>query len=472
VNFSWTVFVDLGLISCALLLSTALRARVRFFQRYLVPNALTAGFMLLLFYNFLAPRLGLSSTGLSDLIYHLLSLSFIAMSLRTVPPRKAGRNILATGVVITASFTLQGILGLGLTWLLMVTLLPGLFPGFGLLIPLGFELGPGQAHAIGIGWEALGFQGAGSVALTFAAFGFLWACFGGVFLINLGVSRGWIDRRTRLALQNRTLRSGVHGPGEELPEGARLTTETEAIDSMSFNLAVVLAVYLLTFLLLKLVTLLLSGLGAEGRELAVNLWGISFIFAALLALAVKGIAASLRISHVLDNGSLSRIAGTAVDVLVAAAVGAISLVVVGRYWPAILCLGIPAGILTMAYILWISSRLFRDHQFQRAIMFYGASTGTLPTGLALLRVIDPEFETPVAVDYMYGSGIAFFLVIPYILALNFPAYGYIRGEPRFYWLFAGLVAAYLLILAALYRILAGRRAFTRPHQIWLPPHRR
>lgn len=100
-------------------------------------------------------------------------------------------------------------------------------------------------------------------------------------------------------------------------------------------------------------------------------------------------------------------------------------------------------------------------------MFYGASTGTLPTGLALLRVIDPEFETPVAVDYIYGSGIAFFLVIPYILALNFPAYGYVRGEPRFYWLFAGLVAAYLLLLIILYRILAAKKAFAHPRRVWL-----
>jgi ESS family glutamate:Na+ symporter len=466
-NFNWTAFIDFGLISFALLCATALRARCRFFQRYLVPNALTAGFLLLLFYNFLAPRLGMSGAGLSDLIYHLLSLSFIAMSLRKTPARKAGRNILATGLVITASFTLQGVLGLAITLLLMFTLLPGLYPGFGLLIPLGFEMGPGQAHAIGIGWEALGFSGAGSVALTFAAFGFLWACFGGVFLINLGVRKQWLDKRTRLNLQDRTLRSGVHGPGEELPEGMRLTTETEAIDSMSFNLAVVLGIYLLTFLFLKLITSLLGFLGAEGRELAVNLWGISFIFAALLALAVRGIASFLHVSHVLDNGSLSRIAGTSVDILVAAAVGAISLVVVRRYWLAILCMVIPAGLLTMVYILWISSRLFHEHHFQRAIMFYGASTGTLPTGLALLRVIDPEFETPVAVDYIYGSGIAFFLVIPYILALNFPAYGYIRGEPKFYWLFALLIAAYLLLLVISYRILAGKKAIAHPHRIWL-----
>ena len=89
-----------------------------------------------------------------------------------------------------------------------------------------------------------------------------------------------------------------------------------------------------------------------------------------------------------------------------------------------------AGFLTMFYCLWLGSRFFDEHAFQRAMTIYGASTGTLPTGLALLRVLDPEFETPSATDYMYGSGVAFFLVIPYILAINWPLYGFVRGEPK------------------------------------------
>jgi hypothetical protein len=32
-NFSWQIFIDLGLISAALLLATLIRAKVRFFQR-------------------------------------------------------------------------------------------------------------------------------------------------------------------------------------------------------------------------------------------------------------------------------------------------------------------------------------------------------------------------------------------------------------------------------------------------------
>ena len=59
---------------------------------------------------------------------------------------------------------------------------------------LGFVLGPGQAYAIGQGWESLGFEGAGTLGLTFAAVGFLWAYFGGVFRINYGIKKGWVTK--------------------------------------------------------------------------------------------------------------------------------------------------------------------------------------------------------------------------------------------------------------------------------------
>ena len=69
-DFEWSYFIDLGLISLALLLATFIRAKVRFFQKFLIPNALTAGFILLPFYNYLAPLLGITTGGLESLIYH------------------------------------------------------------------------------------------------------------------------------------------------------------------------------------------------------------------------------------------------------------------------------------------------------------------------------------------------------------------------------------------------------------------
>ena len=226
--------------------------------------------------------------------------------------------------------------------------------------------------------------------------------------------------------------------------------------------------YFLTFLLLKVLTYLLSFAGAEGRELAVNLWGISFIFAALLALGTKQLFRALKVDRVLDSGSLTRIAGGSVDILVAAAIGAISLVIVARYLLPILVMAILAGLLTIGYVLWFTSRLFDEHRFQRAMVIYGGSTGTMPTGLALLRILDPEFETPAAVDYMYGSGIAFVLVIPYILAINLMMYGHTRGNPLFYWATLGLILLYLIVFFILHRLLAGRRAFAQPGKLWYP----
>ena len=171
-------------------------------------------------------------------------------------------------------------------------------------------------------------------------------------------------------------------------------------------------------------------------------------------------------SRILDDGSLTRISGFSVDLLVSAAIGAISLTVLFRHWIPLIVMVAAAGAATMAYTLWISSRLFRDHKFERAIMLYGASTGTLPTGLALLRVLDPDFETPVATDYMYGSGIAFFLVIPYILSINLPAYGFAGNDPSLYVIMAGLLAAYLIVVILMLRLLGGKGAFRRPGRIW------
>jgi ESS family glutamate:Na+ symporter len=467
-DFHWLTFVHLGILSVALVLATWIRARVPFFQRYLIPNSLTAGFLLLIFYNLAARPLGLDAAPLGDLIYHLLSISFIAMSLRDPPPKKTGKRVFSTGLAITASLTLQALLGLGLAFLLRALAMPRLNPAIGLFVPLGYEMGPGQAYSIGVGWEALGFEGAGSLGLTFAALGYLWACFGGVVLINLGIRRGWVEPRRLGADARQGLQAGVYPAGAKLPVGSRLSTDTEAVDTMAVNLGAVLVCYLATFLLLKGLTALLSLAGKDGRELAVNLWGISFIFAALVAVGAKSLARRAGVDHVLEPGALTRVAGVSVDLLVAAALGAISVVVVARFWLPILVMGVLAGFLTIGYCLWLTSRLFDDHPFQRAMIYYGAATGTLPTGLALLRVVDPEFETPAAVDYMYGSGVAFFLVIPFILAINLPMYGYSRGEPRYYWMILGLLLVYLLAIVLLARLLAGRRAFASPLRLWLP----
>ncbi len=466
-DFSWKVIIDAGAIAIGLLIATIIRSRVRFFQRFLIPNALTAGFLLLPVYNWVLPPLGYGTNRLGELVYHLLNISFIAMTLRSSPPKvknhEKGEVLGMTGGILLG-YASQALLGLGLTLLF----LPVIFPSFGLFLPLGFALGPGQAYAIGKGWESMGFAGASSIGLSFAAIGYLWACFGGVFLVNHGIRKGWLDKGSIDALNNKALLTGVVPRGEEKLVGAKLTTDNEAIDSFSLHAAAVVFTYFLSYLFLLGISYLLSFAGKPGVQLATNLWGVNFIFSALTGLVVRRFVNFIKVDHTFDDDTFARISGFSVDFMIAGSLAAISLVFVGEFWFPLLLITTVGGIMTLIITPWVSSRLFRTERFERMLMLYGVSTGTLSTGLALLRVLDPEFKTRVASDYMLSSGLTFGLAIPFILAINLPAQAALTGSMSPFWLMMGISAGYLLLVAAIYLVVAKKRAFAHPGKLWLP----
>ena len=73
---------------------------------------------------------------------------------------------------------------------------------------------------------------------------------------------------------------------------------------------------------------------------------------------VRKIIVSLKIEHVIDNDSLSRVSGFSVDYMVTGALAAISLVFVSQYWLPILLIGLVGGIITTATVPWLCSRIF------------------------------------------------------------------------------------------------------------------
>jgi ESS family glutamate:Na+ symporter len=466
-NFNWNFFLNGGIIATGLLIATAIRSKVRFFQRFLIPNSIIAGFLLLPMYNFVFANINMNTDALGELAYHLLSLSFIALTLRTPYRQKGrGRNISSTSMAILAQFGLQALIGLGLTWLFIQTFIPDLFHSFGLLLPLGFAQGPGQAFAIGEGWRIFGIEDAGTVGLTFAAVGFILASFGGIFLINYGVRHHWIKPDYIKSIKTPDVRTGVYPRGSELPVGALQTTQTEAIDSLTINVVAVLFAYMLTFLFLSGLGVVLGFIGDAGNELATNLWGISFIFAALMGMLVRKILAFMGADHILDNRTLNRVSGLSVDLMVTSSIAAISLVIVAQYWLPILLVSLAGGLMTLAVIPWMGSRVFTDHKFLRSLLIFGVSTGTLSTGLALLRVLDPEFETPVASDYTYASGMTFVLAIPFILSINFSARAYQSGDMNWFLAALGVALAYALGAFLWYFALAGKKSFAGPSKVW------
>ncbi|AHC14418.1 sodium:glutamate symporter [Salinispira pacifica] len=466
--FSWQFYIHAGIIASALVLGTLLRAKLRFFQRFLIPVPIISGFILLPFYNYLLPLIGIGQEYLGEIAYHLLSISFISLAMRpTVKSPGRTRNRLGLSMMIIGQYGFQAMFGLLLTLLFMGTFMPGLFHSFGFLFPLGFALGPGQAYAIGEGWRVFGIEDAGNVGLTFAAIGFIMASFGGIFLIHHGVKKHWISPDYMKSIRGEDVRTGVFPRGSRLQPGSYQTTQTEAIDSLTANVIFVLVTYLLTYLFLNGISYLLAFIGPTGVELATNLWGISFIFAAMMAMLVRALLERFNADHILDARTLSRVSGISVDIMVTSSIAAISLVVAMKYIIPILIITGLGTLIILTVVPWMGSRLFTDHRFLRSLIIFGVSTGTLTTGLALLRVLDPEFETPVASDYTYASAVTFAVAIPFILAINFPAKAFQTGDMR--WLAAAfaVLGAYMLASLLWYRALGRERAFQNPGTIWL-----
>ncbi len=85
--------------------------------------------------------------------------------------------------------------------------------------------------------------------------------------------------------------------------------------------------------------------------------------------------------------------------------------------------------------------------------------GTMTSGLALLRVVDSNFETPVAEDLVYGNGLILFVGLQVMLMASVPALGYARGETLKYLLITiALTAAYMLLL------LVGWKIYNKSHR--------
>jgi ESS family glutamate:Na+ symporter len=127
------------------------------------------------------------------------------------------------------------------------------------------------------------------------------------------------------------------------------------------------------------------------------MWGFFFVFGLLFAFCVRLLIQKLGAEHLIDPGIQRRITGWSIDFLIVATVMAIQFLVVWKYALPIFLISILNGVLTTLVVIYLGKRLW-GHNLERTAAVYGAVTGTVSCGLLLLRIADPDFKTPVAID--------------------------------------------------------------------------
>ncbi|MCR5089395.1 MAG: sodium:glutamate symporter [Oscillospiraceae bacterium] len=435
----WNVVIQLGLIAGAILLANFMRQKLTFVRKSLMPVAVLGGFLLLL-----AKYLGLvklDANLMEILVYHGIALGFIAMSLR-VPPEKNGESGdltgLKSGAVIVSTYLIQGVAGLIITLLLAYTFMPGMFKAAGLLLPMGYGQGPGQANNIGSGYEALGFAGGRSFGLSIAAAGYLVACVVGVLILNVLARKGKVgtaERRTESRLTVDFFQSE-----NEIPV-------SDSIDKLSVQLAMVLLVYLATYLATRGLT---SGIAALSSGLAATvntlLWGFNFIIGSALAilfriLLEKGKKIKRITRQYQNNYLLNRISGFFFDIMIVAGIASINLEDIRGLWVPFLLLAAAGGVVTWFHLRFVCKKVYPDYYYEGLISMYGMLTGTISSGVLLLREIDPDLSTPAANNLITGSSFGIILGAPVLILV-----GLAPKSDLLCWVTLALAAFYMLVL--------------------------
>jgi len=449
-NQDWIMITDFLWLSLFIGIGVFLKRKVYFFRKYLFPTAIIAGFIGLLLGPEILNLIHLDNERLGSLVYHLMAVGFIAIALKK-REHTHSKNIVNSGIYIVSIYVVQGIVGFTLSLLLANTFFPDLFPAFGLLLPLGFGQGPGQAYAIGSQWEEIGFFQGGNIGLSIATIGFLWACIVGVIFMNYLVRKGIFKIKSD---NGKRREEKIH---EEMDSGE--LPLAASLDDISIQLFLIGLVYLATYLTLLGLNTVLVSLGTFGETLAQLLWGFHFIigtiYAILLRLGFDLFKRMKIMTHEYPNNyMLQKIAGGSFDFMIAAAITAISLKTLRYYIIPTLLITTIGGIVTIFFVLWMTRRIFKEDIFENTLAFYGTYTGTISTGMALLKQIDPGFHSRASENIVLGSGVALLFGFPLMVILNVPIFGYVTNQPSMYLM---ALLAFLVYFGILYFILYKNR---------------
>lgn len=436
----WNSIIQIVIIATTILVANVLRRKIPFIRKAVIPTAVLGGFLLLG-----AKLIGLVKIDLQFfeiITYHCIALGFIALSLR-VPEQteqaKGDRVGLKSGAVIVSSYMIQAIAGLCISLGLAYTVMPDLFKASGILLPMGYGQGPGQANNIGASYESMGFAGGRAFGLAIAAAGYLSACIVGVIYMT------WLSKKGKFKRVDQEIVSGsvtidTFQDENEVPIA-------ESVDRLSMQVALVFLVYGATFWITHGVTSFLSAVSPGlANTLNALLWGFNFMIGSGLAIALRSIFKVLRKTRLMtrqyqNNYLLSRISGFAFDIMIVAGLASIEIDNLKGLWVPFWLMAVAGAIVTLLHLQYVCKKVYKDYYYEGLLSMYGMMTGTISSGVLLLRELDPQLKTPASGNLVIGSSFAILLAIPLLVVV-----GMAPKSVMMTFITLGIVILYYLIL--------------------------
>ncbi|MEC4986013.1 MAG: sodium/glutamate symporter [Oscillatoria sp. PMC 1068.18] len=345
---------------------------------------------------------------------------------RKTSPQVAFAQTLAWGQYVT---------GIGVTLLILTPFFQA-DPLAGILIEVAFEGGHGTAAGMAGTFAELGFFAASELGLALATVGIISAVVIGTILVNWGIHKGHTQVDSNLVEEVELLT-------EEKPI-IKSKESNLLVDGLSFNFG-------FTALAIGLGWLILVSL--QWLESYLDLGFRLFKFVPLFPLAMLGglivqlVMERFDLDYLIERHFQEHIGGIALDLVVVTALATINLRILGANFAVFLILSLVGIAWNVLAFVYLAPRLLPNYWFERGICDLGQSMGVTPTGLLLLRMVDPQNQSGAFESFAYkqllftpfvGGGI--FTAAAPILISKFGSMWVllITGSLLIFWLFFGL----------------------------------
>lgn len=310
------------------------------------------------------------------------------------------RNTLVLLAILLIISQGQLLLGLLLTFIFKTTgFVQDLYATFGTEIGMGFAGGHGTAGVVGSLLQSMDqpyWELAQGVTVTTATVGIVGGILIGIILINIAARKGYTKFLSGPQSFPEDMLKGYEKNIEKQKSFGKETTTSSSIDSLTFHLALILGGSGLAYALLSVVQYFQVPIIGS-----VPIWA----YAIIVMYVVWWLMCQLNISWIVNSQITSKIASMFTDFAVVAAIISLPVQAVLTYIVPILIMVTIIMAFTVSLTYWMSKKLYGDFWFERSVAILGTNTGVFITGLLLLKMVDPDYKSPVLGEYSVSYSI-------------------------------------------------------------------
>ncbi len=396
---------SLSLLGLFLLIGFVLRATIKPFQKTFIPASVIGGTLLLILgpqilnvlptpkewfdiYSFLpgvlivpvvtATPLGLKLNKTNkdvNVLKNVLPLAFIAMAVTMLQ--------LAIGYFTNVIFHDQY----------------DLYQTFGIELVIGFVGGHGTAGTLGNMLSSLNlsyWQTSQGVAVTTATLGLVGGILIGIVLINYAARSGKTSLLSKPANIPLSFQKGFEQDLLKQKSIGKETTMSSSIDVFGFHASIIFVACGISYFIIKVAKdlniPLLSG---------ISVWAYGMIVMGF----IWWIVCKCKLDYLFDAKVKGHITGSFTEFAVIASIASLPVKAVLSYFVPIMVMVILGYIITTFVLFFLCKRLLKGYWFEQMIATLGMATGVFITGVLMLRICDPQLESPALTSYSISYSI-------------------------------------------------------------------